>query len=102
MRTEKSTKETNAAVFARETQWLLDEKYNGMVSPDENKSVHFDVELNLLEGNYQEVSDSLKEHIEQIADMDIPIANMVGTGYGRALLPFPEDLPAPARKRETR
>jgi benzoyl-CoA reductase subunit A len=70
---------------------ILDEKYNGMVSPDENKSMHFDVELNLLEGNYQEVSDSLKEHIEQIADMEIPIANMVGTGYGRALLPFPED-----------
>ncbi|UCH66751.1 MAG: hypothetical protein JSW63_06405 [Ignavibacterium sp.] len=70
---------------------ILDEKYNGMFSPDEDISVHFDVELNLLEGNYQEVSDSLKEHIEQIADMEISIANMVGTGYGRALLPFPED-----------
>lgn len=70
---------------------ILDEKYNGIVAQDENKSVHFDAELSILEGNYKEVSDSLKEHIEQIADMKISIANMVGTGYGRALLPFPED-----------
>jgi benzoyl-CoA reductase subunit A len=58
---------------------------------DENKSVHFDVELNLLKGNYNSISESLKEHIEQIAKMEIHIANMVGTGYGRALLPFAED-----------
>ena len=70
---------------------ILDEKYNGTVNDINNKSVHFDAELNLLEGNYKKVSDSLKEHIEQIANMKIQIANMVGTGYGRALLPFPED-----------
>ena len=58
---------------------------------DENKSMHFDAELNLLTGNYDQISDSLKEHIEQIAKMEIHIANMVGTGYGRALLPFAED-----------
>ena len=58
---------------------------------EENKSVHFDAELNLLTGNYDSISDSLKEHIEQIAKMQIHIANMVGTGYGRALLPFAED-----------
>jgi len=69
---------------------ILDEKYNG-INSRKNTSVHFDAELNLLEGNYKKVSDSLKEHIEQIADMQIHIANMVGTGYGRALLPFPED-----------
>ena len=50
---------------------------------DENKSVHFDAELNLLKGNFNSISDSLKEHIEQISKMDIHIANMVGTGYGR-------------------
>ena len=70
---------------------ILDEKYDGMTDKENNTSVHFDAELNLLEGNYKKVSDSLKEHIEQIADMEIHIANMVGTGYGRALLPFPED-----------
>jgi benzoyl-CoA reductase subunit A len=58
---------------------------------EENKSMHFDAELNLLTGNYESISDSLKEHIEQIAKMEIHIANMVGTGYGRALLPFAED-----------
>ena len=58
---------------------------------DENKSIHFDAELNLLTGNFNSISDSLKEHIEQIAKMEIHIANMVGTGYGRALLPFAED-----------
>ena len=58
---------------------------------DKNKSVNFDAELNLLKGNYNSISESLKEHIEQIAKMKIHIANMVGTGYGRALLPFPED-----------
>jgi len=58
---------------------------------DENKSTHFDAELNLLTGNFNSISESLKEHIEQIAKMEIHIANMVGTGYGRALLPFAED-----------
>ncbi len=58
---------------------------------NEDKSVHFDAELNLLKGNFNSISDSLKKHIEQIAKMEIHIANMVGTGYGRALLPFAED-----------
>ena len=57
----------------------------------ENKSIHFDAELNLLKGKFNSINDSLKEHIEQIAKMEIHIANMVGTGYGRALLPFAED-----------
>jgi benzoyl-CoA reductase subunit A len=71
---------------------MLDEKYNSKEkSGDKEKSVHFDAELNLLRGNYKSVSESLKDHIEHIAEMEIHIANMVGTGYGRALLPFPED-----------
>ncbi|GBD87966.1 benzoyl-CoA reductase subunit A [bacterium BMS3Abin03] len=71
---------------------ILDEKYEELSnSNNDERSIHFDAELHLLEGNYKDVSDSLKEHIEQIANMDIHIANMVGTGYGRALLPFPED-----------
>ncbi len=68
---------------------LLNGKYQNL--KDEDKSIHFDAELNLLTGKYQSISNSLKDHIEQIAEMDIHIANMVGTGYGRALLPFPED-----------
>ena len=71
---------------------ILNGKYEGFGnSAVEDRSVHFDVELNLLQGNYNTVSESLKEHIEYIAEMEIHIANMVGTGYGRALLPFPED-----------
>ncbi len=82
----------NFVELVHESIAILDEKYNGVGSSgDEEKSVHFDVELHLLEGNYQSVSESLKDHIEQIAEMEIHIANMVGTGYGRALLPFPED-----------
>src|SRR3972149_2518904 len=71
---------------------ILNGKYEGFGnSAVEDRSVHFDAELNLLTGNYQYISRSIKEHIEQIANMEIHIANMVGTGYGRALLPFPED-----------
>jgi benzoyl-CoA reductase subunit A len=82
----------NFVELVHESIAILDEKYNGVGrSGDEEKSVHFDVELHLLEGNYQSVSESLKDHIEYIAEMEIHIANMVGTGYGRALLPFPED-----------
>jgi benzoyl-CoA reductase subunit A len=82
----------NFVELVHESIAILAEKYNGVGSSgDEEKSVHFDVELHLLEGNYQSVSESLKDHIEYIAEMEIHIANMVGTGYGRALLPFPED-----------
>ncbi len=71
---------------------ILNGKYENIRNTkDENKSVHFDAELNLLEGNYDSISESLKVHIEQISNMKIHIANMVGTGYGRALLPFAED-----------
>ena len=70
---------------------LLNDKYSGMddSSPEET-GVGFDSELNLLKGNYKHIYDSLKEHISFVANLDIHITNMVGTGYGRALLPFPE------------
>ncbi|MBW8050895.1 MAG: benzoyl-CoA reductase subunit A [Cytophagales bacterium] len=71
---------------------ILNEKYAGLAKTStEDRSVHFDAELNLLKGNYKKVSDSLREHIDNVANEKIHIANMVGTGYGRALLPFPED-----------
>ena len=71
---------------------ILNEKYADLAdSAPEDTSIHFDAELNLLMGNYQKISQSLRKHIDHIADMDIHIANMTGTGYGRALLPFPED-----------
>ena len=54
-------------------------------------NVPFDAELNILTGNFDNGTDSLKKHIDYIADFEFHIANMVGTGYGRALLPFPED-----------
>lgn len=54
-------------------------------------SVLFDAELNILTGNYKNSSDSLKKQIDYISDFEFNIANMVGTGYGRALLPFPKD-----------
>ncbi len=70
----------------------LKEKYKNL--PDtsaENTSVNFDAELNLLKGNFDHVSESLREHIDEIADIEFEIENMTGTGYGRALLPFPQE-----------
>ena len=70
----------------------LKEKYKNL--PDsslDDKSVDFDAEMNLLKGNFQHVSESLREHIDEIANLEFNISNMTGTGYGRALLPFPED-----------
>lgn len=71
---------------------ILNKKYAGLekTAPKET-SVHFDAEINLLKGNFKEVSDSLLQHIKLISEMEIAISNMVGTGYGRALLPFAKD-----------
>ncbi len=76
-----------------EAMEILKSKYDGLSDtlPADEVSVHFDAELNLLKGNYLKITDSLKEHIESVAGHEIQISNMVGTGYGRALLPFPED-----------
>src|ERR1017187_622595 len=70
----------------------LKEKYKNI--PDtslDDTSVDFDAEMNLLKGNFKHVSESLREHINEIANLEFNISNMTGTGYGRALLPFPED-----------
>jgi benzoyl-CoA reductase subunit A len=84
--------EFNFKDLVYEAMEILNGKYSGLVdtSPG-NVSIHFDAELNLLKGNFEKISDTLKDHINYVADMEIHIANMVGTGYGRALLPFPED-----------
>ncbi|MCP4457079.1 MAG: benzoyl-CoA reductase subunit A [Cytophagales bacterium] len=76
-----------------ESMKTLEEKYEGLVDQpeEENKEDWYYAELNAVKNNYKFVESSLKEHIEVIADEDIQISNMVGTGYGRALLPFPED-----------
>lgn len=60
-------------------------------SATDDTSINFDAEMNLLKGNFDHVSDSLRTHIDEIADIEFHITNMTGTGYGRALLPFPED-----------
>ncbi len=70
----------------------LKEKYNLLTeTAAENISVNFDAEINLLKGKIENISDSLRQHIDEVAKMDFNITNMTGTGYGRALLPFPED-----------
>lgn len=70
----------------------LKEKYNSLTdTAAENVSVNFDAEINLLKGKVENISDSLRQHIDDVANMDFNITNMTGTGYGRALLPFPED-----------
>lgn len=54
-------------------------KYNNL--PDtsaENQSVNFDAEINLLKGNFDHVSETLREHIDEIADIEFEIENMTG------------------------
>lgn len=78
--------------LVHESMKILEVKYLGLAEKYAvNESLASDKELKLLVSNYHEVENTLKQHIDSIADEDIKIANMVGTGYGRALLPFPED-----------
>ena len=78
--------------LVHESMRILEDKYKGLAGKSATgEGNDFDCELNLLKGNYQDEEDTLRQHINSIADEDIRIANMVGTGYGRALLPFPED-----------
>jgi benzoyl-CoA reductase subunit A len=70
----------------------LKEKYKNLPDvPAEDNIENFDEELNLLKGHFEHVSETLREHIDEIADIEFNIENMTGTGYGRALLPFPQD-----------
>lgn len=70
----------------------LREKYKNLPETAAvDTSVNFDAEMNLLKGNFEHVSETLREHIDEIASIEFNIENMTGTGYGRALLPFPQE-----------
>lgn len=83
----------NFKELIHESMKILEDKYQGLIDePQEhNEEDWYYAELNAVKNNYKNVETSLREHIDSIADQEIHIANMVGTGYGRALLPFPED-----------
>ncbi len=76
-----------------EAMGILEEKYGGLAEQQEDgsKEQWYYAELNAVKNAYKYVERTLRSHIEEVADEDIYIAKMVGTGYGRALLPFPED-----------
>lgn len=69
----------------------LQKKYHDLPDTAPGISVNFDAEMNLLKGNFEKVSETLRKHIDEIVDLEFNITNMTGTGYGRALLPFPSD-----------
>lgn len=83
----------NFKELVMEAMQILDEKYKGLADQqeDSSKEAWYYAELNAMKNEYKNIEHSLRSHIEEIADEDIYIAKMVGTGYGRALLPFPED-----------
>ena len=74
---------------------LLKEKYENLPDVAENRAIesesNFDAEMYLLKGDFKNVSESLRERIDEVACLDFNIENMTGTGYGRALLPFPQE-----------
>ncbi len=82
----------NFKELVHESMKMLEQKYRDL--PDkpaiEDKGWYYS-ELNYLKDNYRDVEESLRQYIDEIAAQNIHISNMVGTGYGRALLPFPED-----------
>ena len=79
--------------LVHESMKILDEKYLGLVDQQEDGSKEdwYYAELNAVKNNYKNVELTLRQHIDDIAGEEIHIAKMTGTGYGRALLPFPED-----------
>ncbi len=74
---------------------LLKEKYDTLPDQSENIPIEsdakFDAEMYLLKGDFKNVSESLRDRIDEVANLDFNIENMTGTGYGRALLPFPQE-----------
>lgn len=44
-----------------------------------------------LKKNFADAEDKLRREIDEISDLEFNIVRMTGTGYGRALLPFPSD-----------
>jgi len=83
----------NFKELVQESMKILEEKYESLanVQIDKNNEDWYDEELIAVKDNYKEVESTLRLHIDEIADHKFHISNMVGTGYGRALLPFPED-----------
>ena len=83
----------NFKELVNEAMQFLEEKYEGLADEqeDDSKEAWYYDELNAVKNEYKNIEHSLRSHIEEIADEEIYIAKMVGTGYGRALLPFPED-----------
>ncbi len=69
----------------------LKNKYSDLPDTISEVNLNFDAEMNLLKGNFNHVSETLRKHIDEVIDLDFTITNMTGTGYGRALLPFPGD-----------
>ncbi len=55
---------------------VLKEKYDNLPDVIEETSVNFDAEINLLKGKFNQVSDSLREHILKIAQLEFNITNM--------------------------
>ncbi len=81
------------AELIAESMQVLDEKYKGLADEQEDGSKEdwYYAELNAIKNNYRNVEYTLRQHITDIAGEEIHIQRMVGTGYGRALLPFPQD-----------
>ena len=77
--------------LVHEAMELLEKRYEGLPELAASPGSSFDAEINLLAGNVKQVAETIRTHIERIASQEIAIANMVGTGYGRALLPFPKE-----------
>ncbi|MGP8215106.1 MAG: BadF/BadG/BcrA/BcrD ATPase family protein [Bacteroidia bacterium] len=69
----------------------LQKKYHDLPDTVSDVNINFDAEMNLLKGNFNQVSETLRKHIDEVVDLEFNITNMTGTGYGRALLPFPSD-----------
>lgn len=81
----------NFKKLVNESMKILADKYENLSNKSAKGESVSDTSINLLKDNYWEIEDSLKRQINSVADEDISITNMVGTGYGRALLPFPEN-----------
>jgi len=79
------------ASLVHEAMEMIREKYKGLADREAPEGMTFDAELRLLTGNVAQATDTVRRHIDRIAAQEIEIDNMVGTGYGRALLPFPKE-----------
>lgn len=70
----------------------LEEHYQSLLNEElEENASDFRAEIEILSGNFKSIREDFRSHIENVAKEKINIGNMVGTGYGRALLPFPQD-----------